>query len=405
MDWRHNRLSADSGVSSAGSGPFRRLDRYISRLIVVPLLSVIAITIALMILQYLPILFDRLVQQGASAYVVWKMLALLVPEYLDLALPIGLLIGIVLAFRRLARNHEMDAIAASGVSSLRLLCVPLVYAAGVAVLTVGMTGFVQPLGARAYDELQFVARAGGFGTPLEVDSFNEIADGLALRMDSRDSASGTLKGVFLSSAVAGKRPFVLTARDGKFVKAPLSRRILLRLHDCRIVMETPQFRDRQAMSFDQYDVPLPEASAASFRPSGTDEQEMTLPELLHASGGHAARGESRHRMHGELQRRLILSIVPLLLPFLAFATYNPPVRSDSAIGPAAGLFLLVLLIKGLDFGVHFTQWPASPIQWAAFLLFSAMVLRLYYIAAYKVGGEPLSLVYRVRDRFRREASI
>ncbi len=71
-----------------------------------------------------------------------------------------------------------------------------------------------------------------------------------------------------------------------------------------------------------------------------------------------------------------------------------------ATGLVTGVLLLVVLIKTLDFGVRFTAWAATPIQVGAFLAFAALVLRMYYVAAYRVGGEPLWLVYEVAARLR-----
>lgn len=382
-------------------GPMKRIDRYVARLVAVPLAATVLVTVGLLFLQYLPVLMNRVAQQGGGTRVVWEMLGMLVPEYVDLALPISLLIGVTMAFRRLALDHEMDVIAASGISPLRLMRVPLLCAAVAAVLTMLMMGYVQPLGARAYDRLAFLVRTGGFGLPLEVDSFNRISEGVTLRVGARDPDSGRLRDIFVQSSTSAIHPFVLTALQGAFVKAPASHSMLLRLRHGRLVMEKGETDIYRVMDFDQYDVPIAGPAASVFRPHTTDEQEMTLPELVRGWSDRSLSRHSRHLVHGELQRRAILSVVPFLLPFLAFAVHRPPIRSRSSMGLVTGLFLLVLLIKGLDFGVQFTEWMASPIQIGMFLAFAGLVLRLYYISTCKAGGEPLSLVYSLQDRLRR----
>jgi lipopolysaccharide export system permease protein len=393
---------------AGGFKPLKRLDLYLARLIAVPLLATIAITIALMFLQYLPVLFDRLVQQGASTSVIWKMLGFLMPEYLDLALPIGLLLGTMMAFRRLSLSQEMDVLTASGMGAMRLLRVPLLYAVVISVLAVGMTGFVQPLGAAAYDKLGFLAKTGAFGLPLEVASFNELADGLTLRMEQRDSSSGKMQNVFVHSAIEGTRPFVVTAREGQFIKAPRSHMIMLRLNGGRVIMEKAKVNDMQVVNFDEYDIPITAPTLANYRPRPTDEEEMTTPQLVDSWRDASLPKASRHLLHGEFQRRIIVCLIPFLIPFLAFAAFRPPLRSTSPLGLIAGLFLLVLLIKILDLGVRLTEWPASPILWTAFAVFAGLVFRIFYIAAYTVAGEPLALLYRARDsilRFMRKAGF
>ena len=56
----------------------------------------------LLLLDKMLRLFDFVVSEGGPVSVVWQMLANLIPEYLALGIPIGLLLGILLAFRRLA---------------------------------------------------------------------------------------------------------------------------------------------------------------------------------------------------------------------------------------------------------------------------------------------------------------
>ncbi len=80
------------------------IDRYMARLIAVPLLANLFIALMLLVLDRMRILFDFVATEGGPVSVVWQMLANLVPEYLGLGIPIGLLLGVLLAFRRLATS-------------------------------------------------------------------------------------------------------------------------------------------------------------------------------------------------------------------------------------------------------------------------------------------------------------
>ena len=74
-------------------------DRYIARLVAIPLLSTLAIAAMLLLLDKMLRLFDFVAAEGGPVSIVWRMLANLIPEYLSLGIPIGLLLGILLAFR------------------------------------------------------------------------------------------------------------------------------------------------------------------------------------------------------------------------------------------------------------------------------------------------------------------
>src|SRR3546814_3872826 len=96
-------------------------DRYLARLIAVPLLATLVLSAMLLLLEKMLRLFDFVVSEGGPVGVVWRMLANTIPEYLGLGIPIGLMLGILLAFRRLALSSELDTLRAVGLSYGRLL--------------------------------------------------------------------------------------------------------------------------------------------------------------------------------------------------------------------------------------------------------------------------------------------
>ena len=67
-----------------------------------PLLGTLVLAAMLLVLDKMLRLFDFVVNAGGPVSVVWRMLANLLPEYFSLGIPIGLMLGILLAFRKLA---------------------------------------------------------------------------------------------------------------------------------------------------------------------------------------------------------------------------------------------------------------------------------------------------------------
>ena len=100
------------------------VDRYIFRLVLMPMLGVFVIAASLLILDKMLKLFDFVATEGGPVSVVFRLLANLLPEYASLAVPLALLMGILLAFRKLATTSELDTMRAVGLSYTRLLRVP-----------------------------------------------------------------------------------------------------------------------------------------------------------------------------------------------------------------------------------------------------------------------------------------
>src|SRR3546814_4283803 len=143
-------------------------DRYIARLIAWPLLGSLVIAAMLLVLDKMLRLFDFVAAEGGPVSVVWRMLANLVPEYLSLGIPIGLMLGILLAFRRLALSSELDVLQAVGLSHGRLLRVPYMYAIGLALVNLAIVGRSEEHTRYAYEGLRFEWRSAELGVSTKV---------------------------------------------------------------------------------------------------------------------------------------------------------------------------------------------------------------------------------------------
>ena len=93
----------------------RLIDLYLAKSIAVPLIGSLVLAAMLLVLEKMLRLFDFVVNAGGPVSVVWRMLANLLPEYFSLGIPIGLMLGILLAFRKLALSSELDALRGTGI--------------------------------------------------------------------------------------------------------------------------------------------------------------------------------------------------------------------------------------------------------------------------------------------------
>mgnify|MGYP002653695505 CR=1 FL=1 len=143
--------------------PLTAIDRYLFKLIIVPLLGTLVVAAMLLLLEKMLNLFDFVVNEGGPVSVVWRMLGNLIPEYLSLGIPIGVTLGILLAFRRLALSSELDALNSVGMGYGRMLRVPFILAAVFALINFGIVGFLQPYSRYAYEGLRFELRSGALG--------------------------------------------------------------------------------------------------------------------------------------------------------------------------------------------------------------------------------------------------
>ena len=137
---------------------FVLIDRYIARLIFWPLLGTLVVSALILLMIRMAELFSLVLDEGGTTSTAFQILGNLVPQYLAFGIPLGLIFGVSRAFRGLALAGELDAVAGMGVSTLRLLKVPMLYAAGLAVITFAVVGYVQPLSVYEFERLLFDVR-------------------------------------------------------------------------------------------------------------------------------------------------------------------------------------------------------------------------------------------------------
>src|SRR3954466_6726505 len=143
-------------------------DRYVARLVFVPLVSTLVLAAMLLLLDKMLKLFDIVISTGGPVGIVWRMLANLLPEYLSLGIPIGLLLGTLLAFRKLALSSELDALRAIGLGFRRMLRVPFFYAVPLLIINLGIVGYLEPYTHYRYEGLRFDLKSGALGAAIKV---------------------------------------------------------------------------------------------------------------------------------------------------------------------------------------------------------------------------------------------
>jgi lipopolysaccharide export system permease protein len=75
----------------------------------------------------------------------------------------------------------------------------------------------------------------------------------------------------------------------------------------------------------------------------------------------------------------------------------PPKRSTSALGVFVAIVLLVTYHKITEYGERMGSiGRVDPVlaQWVPFVLFSALCLWMYYVLAYRPGGQPIGFLDR-----------
>ena len=374
------------------------IDRYIARLIFFPMVGTLVLSAMLLVLEKMLRLFDFVATEGGPVSIVWRMLANLIPEYLSLGIPIGLMLGILLAFRKLATTSELDVLKGVGMSFGRLMRVPFAYALALAALNLAIVGFIQPVARYAYEGLQFELRSGALGASIKVGEFTKLGDRMTLRIEESYNDGKALRGIFVRGDNNDGQRVSATAARGQFLATDDPNTIILRLSQGVLIHESPKFSVPRVLTFDNHDLPIPLPKIEAFRLRGGADREMTIPELFVAGKDQSQSEQTRLESRANFHFRIVEVLSMFLIPLIAIALAIPPKRSTSSLGVFLSIVLLVTQHKinqyAEDMGARGVIDPVIAL-WVPFLLFAALAIWMYYVVAHVPGGQPIGALERV----------
>jgi lipopolysaccharide export system permease protein len=370
------------------------IDRYLARSIAVPLLGSLVLAAMLLVLDKMLRLFQYVVDAGGPVSVVWRMLANLLPEYLALGIPIGLMLGILLAFRKLALSSELDALRGIGAGFGRLIRVPYAFAIPLMALNLFIVGYLEPWSHYRYEGLRFDLKSGALGAAIKVGEFNQLGHRLTLRIDRSEHNGTQLHGIFVQMDDPSGMSVAASAEHGKFLSTDDPNVILFRLEHGRLIQDSPKFSTPRTLAFNTYDLPVSLPAIDKFRGrGGTVSDELYLHELWQAGyGGKAPDAHQKLEARAALNFRLVEVMMMFMLPLLAVALAVPPKRSSSSLGIFLSILIVVAYHKVNQYAESAAvngRVDAMVALWVPLVILSAMILWMYHVLAHKPGGQPI----------------
>jgi lipopolysaccharide export system permease protein len=373
------------------------IDRYVFRLVIMPMFAVFVIAASLLVLDKMLKLFDFVATEGGPVSIVFKMLASLLPEYASLAIPLGLMLGILFAFRKLALSSELDTIRAVGLGYTRLLRIPFLITLVLAGLNLLIVGYLQPMSRYYYEQLQYDLRSGALGASIKVGEFTTLKDKIALRIEESREDGRQLVGIFARISDGKGQVLAISAREGRFLALKSHPdTIILRLSEGQIVQNSPGQTPR-TLTFTQHDLPIDLPAIQKFRERGGTEREWILPQLLQIGWSKDVSQELRNQGRASFNFRMVEVVMMFLLPLLAVALAIPPKRSTSGLGIFLSIVMVVAYHKINEFGqAAAAQGKVDPLLalWGPFVLFAALIMWMYWRVAYVPGGQPIGALER-----------
>ena len=225
-------------------------DRYVAKEILLPfsagLLFLTQLLLATQVLNQADVLFGS----GVSFVDIAWIVGALVPNVLGYVLPISFLLGAVIGIGRLSEDREIVAMGAAGLSTARLVRVPVAIGLGVTAVAVWFSTHVEPAGfAFARMRLSEVVKR-NVAHDVQAGTFYDQIPGYTLYAEKVHGGGGNWENVLISDRSNPRAPVLALAKGGRLEPVGSGQ-------EMRLVLDTGELHREQADS-DEY-------AAADFR--------------------------------------------------------------------------------------------------------------------------------------------
>ncbi len=286
-----------------------------------------------------------------------------------LMLPLCLYLGLYLVLTRLARDHELTAMACIGFGVRRLIGATVKLASGFALVVGGLSLYVAPWAEARLDALAERARTEADITGIVPGRFKEFTEGdRILYVERMSEDRRTMSSVFLQGRQEG-RLGVLTSQSAELIRDPKNGDRYVMFKDGRRYTGTPGRLDYAIVEYRKYAVRIDRDR----RDGNAGLKPGTPTAALWAIRGAPATAE--------LQWRIAMPITAIVLPLLAVVLGCLPVRSHRYMGLLSAILVYFTYSNLLTIGRTLVKkGDLSPYigLWAVHVLLCAVILGILY---------------------------
>jgi len=329
--------------------------RILSRAIIREVLGAAALGTTLftfvLFLQKLDRLFELLVRSSASPVTVAKLFVFAIPATVPFSLPLGVLVGILIALSRMSADGEITALRASGVPSVALARPVLLFATAGLAATALASLWITPLTLKLTSDIAKKLAATQLTTEIQAQIFEEQFPNTVLYVNEVVSGMQVIwHGLMLADVTSpedleaqhrdrGEGPKITTAQEAIVTPDPENNRIQLNMKGVRTT-----YRDKEGKIISE-ETPVGALALEAQKPS-----ELHLAhEVTEIDTGPLFKRVYRHSMpltHDEWVEAAIELHKRFAIPFacVLLGAVGIPLGISSRKGGKASAFVLTVLL-------------------------------------------------------------
>lgn len=328
----------------------RILNRYVFLEILVPFFFGLGVFTFVLLIARILKLVEMVVNRGVPLLDILKTFSLILPAFLEVTVPMALLLAILLGLGRLASDSEIVAMKTSGIS-LAQIAVPIAYFtvfATVATFVIAVT--IRPWSNGALRKQLFEVVKSRVSAGFKEKVFNNDFPGLVIYVEEIEPGGGTLKGILIADARDPKQQNTVIGKIGFLVPNESEKSVSLRLLDGSIYGVGEQAASFQKTDFSIYDIALNVSTLTEAGARERDPKEMTLAELRARIAERSAAQLPVNEELLELHRKFSIPFACIVFALVGIPLAIPPSRAVRSRGFSMSLVLIFLYYVPLTVG-------------------------------------------------------
>ncbi|MFQ5903124.1 MAG: LptF/LptG family permease [Candidatus Binatia bacterium] len=378
----------------------RTLSIYIVSEILPPFLSgLLAFTFILLIARILK-LVELVVTRGVPLLQIGKLFALILPTFLEMTVPMALLLGIFLGLSRLSSDHEILALKATGISPVQILLPIGTVALLISSITLLITTSVRPQANLALKKELYNIAKSRVGTALREKVFNDDFPKILLYVEEVVPPGNTSQGVLIVDRRNPARENIIFGKVALIHSDEESKTLSLKLFDGALYERGKNRSGFSQTHFNTYDFKLDlEGAFSPARKKERGPKEMSLRRLGRAIRLKEEQGLRPTAELIELHRRISFSFAPLVFGLLGVSLVLVPTRSRTSRSRGLAMCLSWLLVYYalLSMGKALGEreiMPASLALWLPNIVVGLIAIHLFRKA---LKESPLLIETKLED--------
>ena len=275
---------------------------------------------------------------------IWQLTATLVPNVIAFTCPMAILIGVIIGLSKMQGDSELVAVRAAGIGNFQIV-LPVVFIGlilSIFAFSVNLKGV--PIAAQIARKVAIQTALYKLESPIEPGVFNKEIQGFTVYVKSGDIESGTWENIFIYNEDKGKNQArLITSKNGRIdTQGEISELVLGKASVTTFSIEKP-YKNFSSEKIDNLRFLIKTKRGELIdKITKTEEtpEELGFAEL--AEYAKSKTGKEKTEAYILWQRRLILSITPLLFSLLGAALILRFNRGGRGFGIFLALVSLIL---------------------------------------------------------------